>query len=211
MPEQRLPTLVDAQRQVWVRSIIGGLLIWLPVIVLVLLWVKDLYLSLPYNPFLSKQGKGLRGLIDSLLGASAVLAWLWRAIPPWQPRPIVPTASLWEYLYVLWGTLVVMVLGGLLVRSARARRAQIREFRQEMQREAWRQQAREARGLAPDDRGTTPVIGQYVAPPESWSQTPRGIVILGLIVALVGGLIVAFIQLYAEYSYFQVRWPSSRN
>jgi hypothetical protein len=30
-------------------------------------------------------------------------------------------------------------------------------------------------------------------------------------VAVVGGLIVAFIQLYAEYSYLQVRWPSSRN
>ena len=87
-----------------------------------------------------------------------------------------------------------MFLGGLLLRSAYARRAQITEFRQEMQREAWRQQARAAQGLAPDNRGTTTVIRQgiwneYAAPPESWSQTLRGVLILGLIVALVSGLI----------------------
>jgi hypothetical protein len=87
MPERRVPTLADAQRQVWVRGIIGGLLIWRPLIFLILIWVKDLYLSLPYDTFLSRQGKGLRALIDSLLGASAVLALLWRAIPPWQARP----------------------------------------------------------------------------------------------------------------------------
>jgi heme exporter protein D len=141
-----------------------------------------------------------------------VLVLLWRAIPPWQPRPLVPTVPLWNYVYVVWGAGVLIVVGGLLVRSARARRAQITEFRQEMQREAWRQQAREARGLAPDDRGSTTVIAQgvwhqYMAPPESWSQRPRGIMILGLIVALVSGLAL----LYVEYAYFQVRWPSSRN
>jgi hypothetical protein len=105
-----------------------------------------------------------------------------------------------------------MFLGGLLLRSAYARRAQITEFRQEMQREAWRHQARAAQGLAPDNRGTTTVIRQgiwneYAAPPESWSQTLRGVLILGLIVALVSGLIL----LYVEYAYFQVRWSSSRN
>jgi hypothetical protein len=178
--------------------------------------VKDLYLSLPGDLFLSPLGKNLRGLIDPLLRDWRILDLLWRAIPPWQPRPSVPTAPLWNYLYVLWGAMVVMVLGWLLLRSARARRAQIMEFRQAMQHEAWREQARAARGLAPDDRSTTTVIRQgiwneYAAPPESWSQTLRGILILGLIVAVVGGLIVAFIQLYAEYSYFQVRWPSSRN
>jgi hypothetical protein len=46
-----------------------------------------------------------------------------------------------------------------------------------------------------------------MAPPESWSQTLRGILILGLIVALVSGLIL----LYVEYAFFQARWPSSRN
>ena len=40
-----------------------------------------------------------------------------------------------------------MFLGGLLLRSAYARRAQITEFRQEMQREAWRQEARAARSM----------------------------------------------------------------
>jgi hypothetical protein len=106
----------------------------------------------------------------------------------------------------------VMALGGLLLRSAYARRAQITDFRREMQREAWRQQARAAQGLAPDDRGTTTVIRQatwhqYPAPPESWSHTTLG----SLTIALVGGVIVGLIVLYAEYSYFQVRWPSSRN
>jgi len=71
MPERRVPTLADAQRQVWVRGIIGGLLIWLPVIFLALFFVKDLYLSLPYDPFFSRQRNGLRGLIDSLLGVVA--------------------------------------------------------------------------------------------------------------------------------------------
>jgi hypothetical protein len=133
-------------------------------------------------------------------------------MPPWQPRPIVPTAPLWNYLYILWGALVVMVPCGLLLRSALARRAQIREFLQEMQREAWREQARAARGLTPDDHGRTMVIQQgiwhqYPAPPESWSHTLWGVLILGLIVAVVSGVFL----LYLEYAHFQGRWPSSRN
>jgi hypothetical protein len=211
MPERRLPTLADARRQVWVRGIIGWLLMGLPVIFLLLVLVKDLYHT-PAGLFFPPVGPALHQLIDPLLRDWLILALLWRAIPPSQPRPTLPTAPVWDYLYVFWGALVVMFLGGLLLRSAYARRAQITEFRQEMQREAWRQQTRAAQGLAPDNRGTTTVIRQgiwneYTAPPESWSQTLRGVLILGLIVALVSGLIL----LYVEYAYFQVRWPSSRN
>jgi hypothetical protein len=108
--------------------------------------------------------------------------------------------------------MVVALIGGLLLRSAYARWAQIRDHRWDMQREAWRQQMHAAQGLAPADRGTTAVIGQvtwhqYPAPPESWSHTTLG----SLIIALVVGVIVGLIVLYAEYTYFQVRWPSSRN
>jgi hypothetical protein len=174
--------------------------------------VKDLYYTPSGLLFTPDWGPPLRRLINPLLRDWLILDLLWRAIPPWQPRPTLPTAPLRDNLYVFWGALVVIFLGGLLLRSAYARRAQITEFRHEMQREAWRQQARAAQGLAPDDRGTTTVIRQgiwneYAAPPESWSQTLRGVLILGLIVALVSGLIL----LYAEYSYFQVHWPSSRN
>ena len=166
--------------------------------------------------FFPPVGPALRRFIDPLLRDWLILALLWLAIPPWQPRPTLPTAPLWEFVYAVVGAAAVMIVGMLLLRSAYARRAQIKEFRQEMQREAWRQQARAAQGLAPDDRGSTTVITQatwnrYAAPPEPWSQTIRGILILGLIIAVVGGLIVAFIQLYAEYSYFQGRWPSSRH
>jgi hypothetical protein len=113
----------------------------------------------------------------------------------------------------LWGTFVVIVFGGLLLRSARARWAQIRTFREEMQREAWRQQVREAQGFAPAARGSTTVIAQqgvwhhYMAPQESWSHTTLGSLIIALVVRVIVGLIV----LYAEYTYFQVRWPSGRN
>ena len=212
MPERRLTTLAEAQRQVRWRAGIGSLLIMLALIFLLLLLVKHLYLNLPDDLFFSKPGKDLRKFIDSLSGAWAVLASLWRAIPPWQPMPTLPTTSRWDYVYASWGAMVVSMVGGLLLRSASARRAQITEFRQEMQREAWRQQARADRGLGPDDRGTTTVIRQgiwneYAAPLESWSQTLWGVLILGLIVALVSGLIL----LYAEYWYFQDRWPSSRN
>jgi hypothetical protein len=203
MRERRLPTLADARRHVWMRGIIGWLLMGLPSIFFTLVLVKDLYYTSAGLLFLPV-GPALRRLIDPLLRDWLILAMLWRVIPPWQPRPTLPIAPLWDYLYVFWGALVVMFLGGFLLRSAYARRAQITEFRQEMQREAWRQQARAAQGLAPDDRGPTTVIGpaiwhQYAAPLESWSQRPLGIVILGLVVALVGGLVV----LYAEYSYFQ--------
>ena len=52
---------------------------------------------------------------------------------------------------------------------------------------------------------------QYMAPPEPWSQTIPGIMILSLIATVTNGLIIAFIQPYAGYTYFQARWPSSRN
>jgi hypothetical protein len=158
----------------------------------------------------------VRRHIDSVFDDWSILSLLWRAIPPRHPITGVPTTAMWEYGYALWGALVVGGIGAWLRWSAHKRRAQITEFRQEMQREAWREQARAARGVAPDDRGHTTVIGQalwheYAATPEPWSQTIRGILILGLIIALVSGIIVGFIVLYAEYSFFQVRWPSSRN
>jgi hypothetical protein len=209
MPERRLPTLADAQRQVRWRAGIGWLLVGLVMIFLLLFLLKGLYQT-PASPFLPWQ-PALRRFIDSILDDWVVLALLWRAIPPWQSRPTLPTAPLWDHFYVVCGASAVMCVAGFLLRSAYARRAQITEFRQEMQREAWRQQARAAQGLAPGYRGPMTVIDaswhQYAAPPESWSHTTLGSVILGLIIALVSGIIL----LYAEYLYFQMRWPSSRN
>jgi hypothetical protein len=66
----------------------------LPLIFLILVFVKDHYLTLPGDLFLSPLGKNLRKLIDPLLQDWLILDMLWRAIPPWQPRPTLPTASL---------------------------------------------------------------------------------------------------------------------
>jgi hypothetical protein len=216
MHERSVPTLADAQRQVWVRRIIGSLLIGLTVIFLVLYMVKGLYQGSPNDLFFSPLTKNLRGLIDPLLRDWPLLALLWQAIPASQSKTALPTDPQWEFLYVLWGALVVIVVGGLLLRSARRRHAQIADFRLEMEREAWRQQARETAGGIHDYRGPRTVIQQgiwyeFPAPRESWSQTTWGVIVLGLIVALVGGLVVGFIQLYWEYAYFQGRWFPSRN
>jgi hypothetical protein len=138
MTERRMPTLGDARRQVWVRGIIGGSLIGLTVIFLVLYLIKDIYLGPSNDIFFAHLTKNLRGLVDSLMRDWPILAPLWEAIPTPQPRPTVPTSPLWDYLYVYWGALVVMALGGLLLRSAHARWEQIRAFRWVMAREAWR-------------------------------------------------------------------------
>jgi hypothetical protein len=168
MPERRLPTLADAQRQVWVREGIGLLLIGLALIFLFLIPVKHFYLN-PTSFLFPNWGSDLRRHIDPVLDDWPVLSLLWRAIPPRHPITGVPTAAMWGYVYPFWGALVVGGIGAWLRWSARKRRAQITDFRQEMQREAWREQARAARGVAPDDRGATTVIGQaiwhqYVAP-----------------------------------------------
>ena len=209
MRERRVPTLAEARRQALVRGVIGGFLILLAGIFLGLFLVKDLYVNLPHDLLFSKEGKDLRRLIDPLLDDWRLLDLLWRAMPPWQPRRLSPPTLSWEYMYALWGAMVVSSFGGLLLRSAHGRRAQIRVFRQEMEREAWREQARAARGVAPDARAATTAIGpatwqQYAAPPEPWSQTIRGVLILGLIITVVGGLLVGSVVLYAEYSFFQV-------
>jgi hypothetical protein len=187
MPERRVPTLADAQRQVWWRGGSGWLLIGLSLIFLLLFLVKHVYVNLSYSPFSAAWGAKLRNSIDSLLEDWAVLDLLWRASPPWQPMATLSTTPLWDYVYVMWLAMVVIAVGGLLLRSAYARHAQITEFRQEMQREAWRQQARRAQGLDPDDRGTTTLFRQttwhqYPAPLESWSHTTLG----SLTIALVG-------------------------
>jgi hypothetical protein len=210
MPERKLPTLADAQRQVWVRGIIGWLFMGLAVIFLLLFLLKGWYQT-PAMPFLPWE-PDLRRFINSLLRDWPILDLLWRMIPPRQPMPILPTTPLWGHLYAYWGAFAVMVVAGLLLRSAYTRRAQITEFRRETEREAWRQQARAAAGIAPNYRGPTTVIQQgiwheYPAPPESWSQTLSGVLILGLLIALVSRLLL----LYAEYAWFQNRWFPSRN
>jgi hypothetical protein len=108
---------------------IGGLLIGLTVIFLLLFAIKIFYVSLPADLFFAEQGEQLRQFIDSLLRPWPTLVFLWRAIPLWQPIHTLATAPLWAYVYVIWVAMVVGLIGGFLLRSARARRAQITEFR----------------------------------------------------------------------------------
>jgi hypothetical protein len=211
MRERRWPTLADAQRQAWVRGIIGWSLGVLSVIFLLLCLLKDLYHT-PAGLFFPAIGPALRRHIDPILDDWAVLSWLWDLIPIWQLPSATASTSAWNFMYILWGVLVVIGVCGLFVRSSRARWRQVRIAREEAEREAWREQIRAAQGRAPDARGARTVITQgvwhqYMAPPESWSQTIWGILILGLVVAGVSGLLL----LYVEYAYFQSRWPSSRN
>jgi hypothetical protein len=207
MPERRMPTLADAQRQVWMRGAIGGLLIMLAVIFLLLSLLKHLYYT-PAGLLFPAVGPALRRHIDPILDDWVVLSWLWYLIPTWQLPSAAASTPAWNFVYILWGAMGIGLIGGLLCQSARKRRAQITEFRQEMQREAWREQARAARGHAPDDRSMTMVVGQatwhqYPAPPESWSSTTLGSLITGLLIVLIG--------LIAEYAFFQAYWSSGRN
>ena len=58
---------------------------------------------------------------------------------------------------------------------------------EELNREGWK---REVLGYGERPRAPqTRVIDQYPAPPEPWHKTPWGIVILGLVVAVAGGLL----------------------
>jgi hypothetical protein len=200
MSEGGLTTLAEARRQARTRALIGGLLLTLALLFLGLFAVKHLYYSTPAFPLLPDWGAGLRQFIDPLVHNWLVLALLWRAIPPWQPVPAVPTTPMPEYVYFFCGIAVVMAIGGLLLNSASRRRAQIMDFYREREREAWRQEARGSGQATPDPRGLTAVIQQniwhqYAAPPEPWYQRPWGIVLLGILV----GVCV----LIAEYWLFQ--------
>jgi hypothetical protein len=97
--KRRVPTLADAQRQVYWRRSIGWLLIGLSAIFLVLFTVKHVYVDLSYSLFAAAWGAKLRHFIDTLLKDLAVLDLVWRAIPPWQPVPISLTTPLWNLIY----------------------------------------------------------------------------------------------------------------
>src|SRR5688572_28379891 len=116
-------TLAQARRHVWTRWIFGTLIMALTVIGLLLVIMTHLYLSLPGDI-----GKNLRQLIDQILPYSAVLSQLWQVLPTWTPT------SPWNYVYVVWGAIVVIGIGGSLLKSARDRQAQIRQMRQELER-----------------------------------------------------------------------------
>lgn len=96
------------------------MLIGLAVIFLLLFVVKHVYFFLA-SPMFAGEGMKLPGFVESLLEEWAVLDLLWRAIPPWQPTPAVPTTPRWDSLYGLCGALVVGGLGGFLLRSAQNR------------------------------------------------------------------------------------------
>jgi hypothetical protein len=177
-------------------------------ILLLLTAVKHLYYLTPAGGLFPDWGGKLRGHIDPLLDDWAIFSLLWRAIPPWQPMPLSPATPYWDVMYAVWGVTVVSLVGGFLHWSARKRRAQINRFREEMEHEEWREQYRAARGLAPDDRSVTMVIGQATlnqspAPAEPWSQRPLWSVMIGLIIGV--------ILLYLEYALFQAYWSSGRN
>jgi hypothetical protein len=170
-------TLAQARGQVWTRWIFGTLIMALAVIELLLILVKHLYLSLPGDI-----GKNLRQPIDQILPDSAVLSQLWQVLPTWTPT------SPWNYVYVVWGAIVVIGIGGSLLKSARDRQALIRQMRQELERDTW---TREALGQVASSRARQARdIDQYPAPSEPWSKKPLGIVILGMVVTVIGGLLL---------------------
>jgi hypothetical protein len=211
MPKRRLPTLADAQRQARWRNALGSLLIGLSLLFLLLVLAKHVYFN-PSRFFFPDFSPALHPFINPLLRDWPILALLWWAIPPWKPMPTVPTTAMWEYVNAVWGVLVVAGLGKWLRWTAYERRMEIRDYLRDRQHEAWREQDRAARGLPPDDRGPITVIQQgswyeAPAPPESFSHTTLGSVVIGLIIALAGGVLL----LWAEYAFFQPHWPSSRN
>jgi hypothetical protein len=178
-------TLAQARRQVWTRGFFGVLIMTLAGIFLILVLVKYLYLTLPSTLF-AIPGEHLRRLIDSILRDSAVLARLWQVIPAWQ---VIPG---WNGVYTVWGAMVVGGVGATLFGSARGRHAQIRQMSQEMEREAWKREER-GRVERPLEQQLR-VIHQLLAPPEPWHKKPRGIVVLGLVVTVVGGVLLYLVK-----------------
>jgi heme exporter protein D len=96
------------------------------------------------------------------------------------------------YTYIVWGAVVVAVIGWLLLQSARARRAQIRQMYEEVERERWRREL--FGGVERPQELEMRVIHQLPAPKEPWQRKPYGIVILGVGVLLLGNLILLFIK-----------------
>jgi ferric-dicitrate binding protein FerR (iron transport regulator) len=177
-------TLAQARRQVRRRRVVGVGLLVLALAALLFALVKNLYLTLPYG--ISPGVDDLRRLIYQLLLRSSILAWLWQVTPTWTP------SNIWTYLYLVWSALVVIYVGGALLRSARDRQAQIRLTRQELEREGWK---RDARGDVERPRAPqTRVIDQHPAPAEPWSRKPYGIVGLGVAVTVVGGLLLHLLK-----------------
>jgi hypothetical protein len=157
-------------------------LVVLTVIFLLLVLLKYLYLTLPDNLFFAAWGAALRRLMDPILRDWAVLAWLWQVIPAWQ---VIPG---WTGVYTVWGAMVVIGIGGFLLKSAHDRQAQIRQVRQEIEREGWK---REGLGPIGSPRARqTRGIDQYSAPAEPWHKKPLGIVSLGMVVTVIGGLLL---------------------
>jgi hypothetical protein len=178
-------TLAQARRQVWRRRVLGGLILALAVIALLFALVKNLYLTLPDGRIPAVVY--LRRLIDQLLLTSGLFARLWEVIPSWTP------STPWNFLYTLWTTMVVALVGLALLYSARGRQAQIRLTRDEIEREGWRREALGygERPRAPQTRG----LDQYPAPAEPWYKRPLGIIALGVVVALVSAVIKSLLGL----------------
>jgi hypothetical protein len=178
-------TLAQARRQVWTRRVFGVVIVALAVIALFFALVKNLYLTLPYG--LIPAMDNLRRFIYQLLLNSGVFARLWEVIPTWTP------SSPWNYLYLLWTTMIVGLVGAALLNSARGRQAQIRLTRQELEREGWR---REALGYSERPRAPqTWGIDQHPAPAEPWHKKPLGIIALAVVAALVSAVIKSFLGL----------------
>jgi hypothetical protein len=176
-------TLAQARRQVWTRRLLGGLLVVLAVLFLLLALVKHLYHT-PAGLLFPAVGPALRRHIDPILRDSAVLSLLWRLIPTWQLPSAAAATPAWDYLSIVWGAMVVIVVGAALLNSARARHTQIRQMYEELAREAWK---RDVLGhVERPQELEMRVIHQLLAPPEPWHKTLWGIVILGLVVAVVG-------------------------
>jgi hypothetical protein len=178
-------TLAQARRQIWTRRLVGGVLVVLAMLFLFLTVVKAFYHSPVVGPHLPRP-------IKPISGDWAVLSWLWSLIPTWSLPSATAATPAWDYLYIAWGAMVVIGIGGFLLRSARDRHAQIRQMYQEVEREQW---SRELFGpIEQPQELQREVIQQLPAPAEPWQRKPYGIVILGLVVLLVGNLLLLVIK-----------------
>jgi hypothetical protein len=170
-------TLSEAKRRVWACRLLGAIIVAFAFLAAMLLLLKYLYSLRPTDSVFDDPLYIIQNFVYQIIVSSSTLYAIWSLIP-------LVKGQLLNFL--IMSVLVWMVVGFLVVKYAGNLNGRIRRVRHTVEEERWRQSLGQ-------EASTGDILSIQMESEERWYAKPKGLLIIGIIIEVVGGLLLLLV------------------